>query len=413
LRRITLTVALLFLLFLSYYAATSGYAPLLTEKALAAGDVQAAQRAAQLSAGDPRTHVVLGALLEATEDSASAIQHYQTAVALRPDDYVLRLQLARAQELRGDATSAISSASIAVLLAPSYSQPHWQLGNILIRAGRDDGGFSELRQAAATNPQLLTSIVDLAGQLSGDRPDYLAKAIDPKTPEAYRALFSYFKKRGSTANAIHWLQAGRESTREERRGFLTELVAAKKFDDALRVWWIEHPPDPDTEILENGGFEEETDLTEPGFGWRAGNPDKSVVFSLDNVTPKEGRQSLRIDFNGATAGGDLISRLVLLPGHCKLSFSFRTDNLVSGGPPYVVVVDAITGKPLAQTEIFPQTTDGWRDAVLEFTPTDPSGAVRIALQRQNCSAPQCPIFGKLWLDDFFLEGPGVVRRKVN
>src|SRR4249919_3847725 len=125
-KRAALSIALILLIFLTYHAARTGYAALLTENALATRDVNAAQNAARLNNGDPRAHVVAGALLEVSDDRAAAIQHYQQAVALRPDDYVLRMQLARAQELAGDTAAAINSASLAVGLAPSYAQTHWQ-----------------------------------------------------------------------------------------------------------------------------------------------------------------------------------------------------------------------------------------------------------------------------------------------
>ncbi|HSS20321.1 MAG TPA: hypothetical protein VLL54_09610 [Pyrinomonadaceae bacterium] len=416
-KKFALIICFALLLYLTYSSATTGYAALLTEKALAARDLDRASNAVRLSPDNPRPRVVLGALLEASEERPTAIQLYQTAVALRPDDYLLRLQLARALELEGDSKAAIDSASIAVVLAPSYAQAHWQLGNILIRAGRSEAGFSELRFAATSDPTLLPGIIDLAWQLSEGHHEFIGRAIDPQTPQAYRALFLDFKKRGLTREANRWLKLGGDALRDERRAYLSELIGAEKFTEAYEVWAIEHPSDPDGEILPNGSFENQTDLSEPGFSWRVSNPDKSVVLSLDNELPKQGHSSLRFDFNGATPAADLISRLLLLQSksHYKLHFSFRADNLVSGGLPYLVVIDAMTDKPLGLTEVFQPTTDGWRDGVIEFTTgesTDANAAIRIALQRQACPAPQCPIFGKLWLDDFFLQGPGQYIQRV-
>lgn len=401
--RISYIIVGLFLLFLTYFSARNGYAALLTENALAAHDVSAAQEAAKLAPGDPRAQVVAGALLEAVDSRTTAIQHYQTAVALRPDDYVLWMQLARAQELEGDSNAAINSASLAVGLAPAYAQTHWQLGNILVRAGRHDGGFSELRLAAASDPKLLPSIIDLAGQLSGGSSGYFEKLIDPKAPAAYAALFDYFKKRGLSEKAIHWLSAGGDTVREQRRAYISELIGLKKLKEAREVWEIEHPSDPDGELLPDASFEQGINLDEPGFGWRSEKVDKTITLSFDSANPKAGRSSLRVDFNGPTTGADLISRLASLEAnaHYKLTFSFRADQIISGGLPYMAVVDATTDQPLAQSEILPQTTDGWRDATVEFT-TAENSTVRIALQRQTCPAPQCPIFGRLWLDDFYL-----------
>lgn len=410
--RLAFAVAsLLLLLFLTWNSARSGYAALLTKNAVATNDLAAATTAVSLSPGNPNAHVILGALLEANDDRATAIPHYQTAVKLRPEDYVLWMQLARGQELEGDTEAAINSGQNAVRLAPFYAQPHWQLGNILVRAGRADGGFSELRLAGASDPTLLAAVIDLAWQLSGGKVEYVMQATQPHTPEVYQALAEYFKKRGQVATAIQMFAAAGSAAEQERRAYITELISAKKFNEAHALWSVEHPVDPDGPLMFDSGFEQETNLDEPGFGWRAANPAKSLTLSLDNSNPKEGRSSLRVDFNGeSNAGAPVISQLLLLEPktHYQLHLAFRTEGVVSGGLPNVTVVDANDNKLLAQTGALPQSTDGWRDITIDFTTGDATTAIQIALQRQPCTTPQCPIFGRLWLDSFFLRGPNYV-----
>jgi hypothetical protein len=51
------------------------------------------------------------------------------------------------------------------------------------------------------------------------------------------------------------------------------------------------------------------------------------------------------------------------------------------------------------------STDGWRSTSIDFTTGESTTAIQIAVQRNPCNTQQCPIFGKLWLDDFFLDGP--------
>ena len=88
---------------------------------------------------------------------------------------------------------AIAAATEAVSRAPFYAQPHWQLGNLLIRAGHHDAGFSELRLAAESDPELLTAVIDLAWHLAGDKPESVLRAIQPHSPEEYKALAEYFQ----------------------------------------------------------------------------------------------------------------------------------------------------------------------------------------------------------------------------
>lgn len=407
-KRAPLILALVFLLFLAWHSARSGYASLLTSKVDSLDDLPVVTKAVRLSPGDPRAQVLLGALLEAgaaNSERAAAISRYQTAVALRPDDYLLRLQLARGQELAGDTTAAINSATVAVTLAPFYAQPHWQLGNMLVRAGRADDGFAELRLAGASDPKLFPAVIDLAWQLSGGKVEYVLAATEPRSPDAYKALANFFKKHDQIAAAIRMIEAGGTATAPERRAYVAELIAAGKFRDARVLWG--RPRDPaEPARLFDAGFEDEIDLDEPGFSWRASTADRELALSLDNANAREGRASLRVDFGGAAnAGAEVLSQLVLVEPatQYRLDFAVRTENLISGGLPNLSVFDATNNKLLGQTGAFPQTTNGWQDTTVNFTTGASTTAVRVSLGRQTCAAPQCPIFGKLWLDDFSLE----------
>jgi tetratricopeptide (TPR) repeat protein len=409
--RFVFAVALLLVLaFLISNSAHAGYAALLTARAASTNNVGAAEAAVGLSPGNADAQLILGALLEAYDDRPAAMTHYQTAIALRPDDYVLWLQLARAQELEGDSPAAVGSARIAVNLAPVYAQPHWQLGNILVRAGQNDEGFKELRLAGGSDPNLLPAIVDLAWQVSGGDVEFVKQVIAPAKPAEYLALGTYLEKRDKVAEAIAMFAAAGRTAEAvgARRQYLAELITAKKFREAYQLWIMAHDSSAGSTpgVLVDPGFERESDLDEPGFGWRTTNPARSLTLSLDNTNAKEGRMSLRVDFNGSTdAGAPVISQIVLVEPktHYQLGLAFRTEGLLSGGLPNVLVIDLNDNKVSGQTTEFPQTTDGWRDAMIDFTTGESTTAIQIALQRQPCSTSPCPIFGQLWLDNFFLQ----------
>jgi tetratricopeptide (TPR) repeat protein len=400
---------LLILSLLTSYSARTGYASLLEVRALSNGDLGAASAAVSLSPGNPRDHQVLGALLEAHDDLAAAIPHYQTAVRLRPEDYVLWMQLARGQELEGNSEAAVDSGRAAVSFAPFYAQPHWQLGNIMVRAGRSEEGFSELRLAGVSDPALLPSIIDLAWQISHGDVDFVKRATAPQTSQAYLALGEYLKKRKNVTEAVAMFSAaGHESEATlARKQYVRELINAGNFKEAHQLWTVDREANADksTGMLIDPGFEEESDLNE-SFGWSAIYTAKATTLSLDNSNPNEGETSLRVDFNGENnPAAPIISQLVLVQPrtHYQFHVAFRTDGLVSGGLPNVLVVDAADNKMLTETGALPQTTAGWRDTTTDFTTGDATSAIRIALQRQPCPTPQCPIFGKLWLDNFSLK----------
>jgi len=158
-------------------------------------------------------------------------------------------------------------------------------------------------------------------------------------------------------------------------------------------------------VMIDPGFEEESNLNEPGFGWRLGEKPSGFHLSLDMNDPRQGHSSLKVEFAGdSDPASPLISQLVLVEprAHYQLRFAVRSEGLVSGGLPLVVVLDADANKMLAQSDQFPRATDGWREYTIDFDSGPLTGAVQITLQRQRCDRSPCPIFGRLWLDNFSL-----------
>src|ERR1041385_3346272 len=123
-------------------AGRSGLGSLFTSYGAATNRLSAADSSVGLSAGNADSHYVRATILEASDLPAAVQEHYE-AVKARPDDYALWLSLARALELNGDSESAIAAARQAIPLAPAYAQPHYQLGNLLLRAGRTAEAFAE------------------------------------------------------------------------------------------------------------------------------------------------------------------------------------------------------------------------------------------------------------------------------
>src|SRR5436853_5227960 len=146
----------------------------------------------------------------------AAIEEYEQAARGRPEDYVLWLSLARAQELNGDVAGAIDAASQGVRLAPYYARPHWLLGNIFVRAGRNDEGFRELRLAGTSDNGLLPAIIDLEWQLSGGDAEVVKRAVHPDSPESLKALADYFKKHDKANDAIEMFRAAGVAAEPER-----------------------------------------------------------------------------------------------------------------------------------------------------------------------------------------------------
>ena len=394
------------LVLLIWNVGREGFSSLVSTYAAKSYDTEAAKVAVGLTSNSPDAHFALGSIFEARNELGRAADEYSAAAMARPDDCVLWLSLARVQELRGDTAAAITAARRAVPLAPYYAQPHWQLGNILLRAGQKDEGFKELRLAATSNPTLLPTVIDLAWRLSNGNPQLIQRAIQPETPETYQAVGQYMRHFGDLDAALYIYKASAGLAPErERRANIAALIKAKRFQEAYDLWKTAHP-ESKAGVITDSGFEQEGDLQEAGFGWTTIYETPGFQLSLDTANPNQGRSSLKVDFEGSSdAGSPVISQLVLVEPrtHYQIHFAVRTEGIVTGGLPQVAVMDEATNNVVGQSIELPQATNGWREYAFDFESGDSAGAVRISLQRHACASPECPIFGRLWLDNVWLQ----------
>lgn len=395
---------------LASIAARLGLGALLIASAERSGEVTSADAAIKFSSGDPEEHLLRGEILETQADLVSAMGEYEQAVRLRPDDYVLWITLARGRELNGDRQAALAAARKAVSLAPFYAQPHWQLGNLLVRAGAIEEGFNELHAATTSNSAFRSATIDLAWQLSGGDPKFVERVTEPKSAESFTAVADYFRRHGEIDEALVMLQAAGndQSTDQVRRRFISDLIAAKNFTKAFGLWRSAKakPVAEQGAMVDDGGFESEADLQEPGFGWRAENTATTLIRTLDATNPRAGSSSLKIEFNGNSEPTlPIISQLVKTDAQTRyqLRFSFRSEDLVSGGLPKLLLIDEQSNGVKAQTAPLPKDSNGWQDVTLDFVSGPPDSAIKIALQRESCTKMPCPIFGRLWLDGFSLQ----------
>ena len=390
------------LLSLTWTTGRAAFASLLSAYASKSYELEAADAAVTLSGRSPDASYVRGTILEARKDLPGAAEAYRQATLNRPEDCIYWLSLARVRELNGQTEDALAAARQSVPLAPYYAQPHWQLGNILMRSGQTDEAFKELRLATRSDPRLLPGVIDLAWRVSSGDAEFVQTTVQPKTSAEYQTIGRYLRQLGELDAALFIYNAAAGGVPEsERLENVAALVAAKKYKEAHGLWAPAHQQHPPN-VMFDPGFEEESNLEEPGFGWRTAERVVGFQLSLDTANPKEGRSSLKIDYDGdSLPDAPVISQLVLVEANARyeLKFSVRTEAIVTGGLPRVNMFDATNNTLLGQSAEFPQGTNGWQDYAFEFETGPSTSAVQLRLQRQLCTASSCPIFGHLWLDN--------------
>ena len=390
-------------LWCSWAALRAGASRLLSDYAGGARLREAAEAAVGLAPSDPEARYAMANVLADSGDYAGAAKRYGEALSLRPRDYVLWKELGRAREETGDAEGAIEAYRRAVVLAPSYAQPRWLLGNALLRAGRGAEGFAELRGAAERDPSLYPNLVQTLWHAGGRDPRRLADDVRPRTPDQTLAVIRFLIREGATSEGMSLLRKSGTPPPEGWRGaLLSDLLAAGDFTDAYEVWSGGRAAAAGT--LTDGGFEGELRAGEEGFGWRFARDAGGVRLSLDTDSPREGSRSLKVEYAGASdPNSAAVSQLMPVePGaRYRLGFSARTKELVTGGPPFVRVASA-SGKAetLAASPTLPAGRADWQDFSVEFSAPQGTSAVRVELRRQPCATSPCPAFGSVWLDAF-------------
>jgi hypothetical protein len=391
----------------------------LSEDELAAKKLETAESAMKLAPNDPWTHWVVAGLKNGSikpEDRVEVLKQYEEAVRLSPNDYRFWVSLGRARGQDGDFAGGEKALRRAVELAPSYADPRWHLGNLLLRAGRGDEAFTELRRAAEADTRLRPQIFNAAWFVYGENVDAIMAAVGGSA--AARAEFAvYVAGRGRFEDALRlWSSLSVvEKTEQSTNGeaLMKALLAARRHRAALDIARDLNRGAPAAKLGEifNPGFEADIDATGTNiFGWKVTSVPQAQI-GVDESNRHDGMRSLRIAFKSPSilAFANISQLIVVEPNvQYRLEYYVRTEELKSGGRPVVQVLDsADETKSLAVSQPLPVGTRDWQVETLEFRAPPQSEAVVVRVTRASCGADAvCPIFGLVWYDDFNLQRLG-------
>ncbi|HET6977627.1 MAG TPA: carbohydrate binding domain-containing protein [Pyrinomonadaceae bacterium] len=366
--------------------------------AIVTNSIPAADQAVQLTPSDPDAYRSRAAILNRMQRPADAAQSLETATSLRYRDDILWIDLGHTREELGDTDGALAALDQAVHWAPHYAHTHWQRGNLLLRMRKTDDAFTELRQAATANPAYTPSLIDLAWGISGGDIKTTEAALDIKDDTTRLALIRYLAQKGKGQEVVDQIRSLTTPLSAEKQIELARLLfTAKSYRAAFDL--------KKATGLINGGFEEPIASNENTFGWIIAADQKSRA-AIDISEKFDGAKSLQINLDGTwTPGTPLLSQTIPVDPNkiYRLSFAVKTKDLVTGGPPVLLVNDTDTNQVLGQSENLPTATTPWRTLNFTFNTLATSQAVIIRLQRNNCESSPCPIFGTLWLDEFRIE----------
>lgn len=381
-----------------------------------APDKKVAELSIALAPNDPQTHYALAVLNEKTflpDDLSESLAGFERATALAPYDFRLWLALGKARERRGAAAGAELALRKASELAPNYAPVQWTLGNILLRRGKIEEAFAEIRRAAESSDGYRLPTAATAWQIFDGNLGEVKKIIgNSANLNSALAVFLAKQKRFNEAVEI-WnalpappaagnIKTARQTDGEE---IFNELIAAKKYRDARQIQSsLSNESEADAITpgrIVNGGFEADVKREKASvFEWQIGDGAQPQI-GFDDLQKLGGTRSLVIVFNSAD-GKDFrqISQTTALEFGGKYVFEmFYKSNLKTAAALRWEIVDAADEKILAATAALAERAD-WTNLKTEFTASEATQAVTVRLAREPCKSIICPTTGKIWFDDF-------------
>jgi hypothetical protein len=391
------------------------------------GGLDTARSALRLAPNDPWTHWTYAGLAKSSfepgvlQESAS---QYEEAVRLSPNDYRFWMDLGRAREQAGDAAGGEKALRRAVELAPAYAYPRWYLGNLLLRAGRGDESFQELRRAAEADPKLRPQIFNVAWHVYGEDVQAVRNAVG-NSPAARAEFATYLGGRQRFDDALSlWSSLNAAEKREQRangEALMNALVAAHRYRASQSILRDLAPDEVaanvSAEQFTNGGFESDVGTSAAGmFGWQVTSIPQAQV-AVDPNYRHTGQRSLRVLFKSpSTLEFKNISQLVVVEPGAQYRFNcfVRTDDLKSAGTPLIEILDGADERNvLGATPPLAVGRSDWQPLTIDFKVPAATEAIKVRVVRAACVGdPVCPIYGIVWYDDFNLQrlGPGPAPR---
>jgi hypothetical protein len=397
-------LAIAFCLWIIGTTATFGLSRLFVRYAVGIGNLSAGNEAVRLTPKDPEAHLANAEVLSREGQSAQSIVELERAVALRPSDYSLWLSLGLLRDQTGDTTGALAAFDQAVKRAPYYAQPRWLRGNLLLRTGQYDAAWKELNQAARSEPELIPNLIDLAWAISRHDPKVTAQLAAIDSDKRRIAFTKLLARQGIATEAVTQFRTIQRMPADLKRELVAQLLAKNAFKEAFELWSDQAEKAPGA--IYDGGFEATLTFDQVGFGWRVTRTLPAIALTMDSSNAHSGSKSLRLEFNGESGNDPSpVSQLVMVePGRrYRISFATRSENIVSGGLPTVVITDAGNKKQLGHSEPFSKGSSDWHVLSFDFQVPAETTAIFLALQREPCATSPCPAFGSIWLDSFSLQ----------
>lgn len=398
-------MAVVFAGVLTFYSAKWGFANAISSRA---DFVEVSAWAAQLAPSDPQTRYANAVLLNATfdpADAAKAVDEFQAATALSPNNFLLWLELGRAFGSQGNSEKSIAALRRALELAPNYALTQWVLGNALLREGETTESAELIVRSAESEPRFSDPAANAIWQMaSGDIA--AAESFLASSPKVRSKLIPILLREKKFDDAIRtWNGLEPNPSKNELvdigRAVYNQLIEAKRYRDALAVISAISPNPLSVHSsgkLINGGFEERGQPEfKTAFDWRFADGAESRI-GLSEGQKRTGSFSLLLGFPANAAAFRNVSQLAAAEPGATYSFEiFYRSELDTKASLKWEIVNAADGKRIAVTEPVVRTSE-WTRLWAEFMMPESADGVEIRIISE-CPIGACKFSGNIWFDD--------------
>ena len=379
-----------------------------------------ADDAAAYSSADPLVRWERGAayLAAANEEqnnayAQTAVNELRAATALSPRDARIWLAYGKALARAGDNLGAKTALTRAVELAPNHFDPHWTLGNHLLRAGERDAAFAALQTALRKRPAALPLVFEYAWSFYQGDAAAVIRALNP--PPALRAACAarLIAHNQIDAALALWQPGAAPAAAFDPSGeaapIIESLQRIGRYRAAYDIWrkaYAEPVADANS-ALANGSFEQPIELGAgaPFLTWQILTP-VGVTVGLDPQVFAAGGLSLRLRFD-VKENIALILAAQTVPVQPRTAYRLRclvkTEELQTLSAPFIAIQDPADEKRLSV--VAPALSAGsadWTEYKTDFVTPPATEAVTVRLMRMPCQEPPCPLTGRVWFDEFQL-----------
>lgn len=382
------------------------------------GGLTMPRRAVAWAPNDPYAHWKLAAVMERklpADQLNQALAEYEKAASLSPNDYRFWMDFGTALEQAGEVQRSEKALRRSLELAPAYAYPRWYLGNLLLRSGRYDEAFTELRRASDADPTFQPQLFNAAWSVYNDDIQALTGAVGSSAPT--RAAFAQYLigfQRFDDGMRL-WKSLNekeRRANREAGEEIIKLFVAARHYHQASEVSNDLAPGAVHSAVgkFVDGSFESGLGYHEGSiFGWKVASASQAQI-QLDPDQGYQSGRSLRILFQ-VRSRLDAINVSQLVPvapdTEYDLEYAVKSLKLESADLPSVAIIDEVEGKLLATSASAPGGTNDWQPVKISFKTGPKTQAITMRLQRTVCAADaSCPIYGTVWYDNFNLQRRG-------